>query len=189
MRCPHVFSTGRIVAQISNLLYRRFPLGWLFGEGRRQVSGARRRIEFCDTADWESALRGRRMLALNSYHCSRCTGDSGMSLARASVSPVAQIPNLPYRRILFCGAPLKLDASLRRTASRVEIGDTADWKSAIQQIGNLRYDAASAKHMWTAHAATEPQVFSFVSKARPDRWSKRCKSGSHSPLCKLCNTS
>ena len=53
----YVLSAARSVAQISNLLYRRFPIGWRFGEGRRQVSGARGRIEFCDTADWKSALR------------------------------------------------------------------------------------------------------------------------------------
>ena len=50
--------------QIFNLPYRRFVIGWTFGEGRRQVSWARGRIQFCDTADWKSALRARRMITL-----------------------------------------------------------------------------------------------------------------------------
>ena len=46
---------------------------------------------------------------------------------------VARISNLPYRRFVTCGRC----NLLRRPA---------DWKSAIQQIGNLRYAAASAAH-------------------------------------------
>ena len=45
---------------------------------------------------------------------------------------VAQISNLPYRRIPFCRAPPKPTASICRTASRLEIGDIADWKSALR---------------------------------------------------------
>jgi hypothetical protein len=58
---PDVFSAGHWVAQIPNLLYRRFPIGWRFGYSRRQGSGVGGRIEFCDTADWKSALRARGM--------------------------------------------------------------------------------------------------------------------------------
>ncbi|MBI4662054.1 MAG: hypothetical protein HY735_24795 [Verrucomicrobia bacterium] len=53
-----------------------------------------------------------------------------MNTATAA-SIVAQIFNLPYRRIAFCGSANSLTGrNLRRSA---------DCKSAIQQIGNLRY--------------------------------------------------
>jgi hypothetical protein len=37
----------------------------MFGEGSRRVFGGRGRIELCDTADWKSALRAKRMLTPN----------------------------------------------------------------------------------------------------------------------------
>jgi hypothetical protein len=50
---------------------------------------------------------------------------------------VAQISNLSYRRFVTCG--------------RYELcWHSADWKSAIQQIGNLRYDAAGAAPGWSS---------------------------------------
>jgi len=59
------------------------------------------------------------------------------------VFSVAQICNLLYRRIAFCGA--SASANCPRTFSR-----PADYKSAIRQITNLRYAAAlCAKHIWT----------------------------------------
>src|SRR5437588_11982255 len=45
---------------------------------------------------------------------------------------LTQIFNLLYRRIVFCGRPLKP----RRPGT---FGQSADYKSAIQQIENLRY--------------------------------------------------
>jgi hypothetical protein len=68
--------------------------------------------------------------------------------ARASPSPrgeyvfsVAQICNLLYRRIAFCGT----SASAKRART---FGPSADYKSAIRQITNLRYEVALyAKHI------------------------------------------
>src|ERR1041385_2970776 len=66
----------RGVAQISNLLYRRLPVGRLsVGPGLQNYS-MRCGLEIRDAADWKSALR-----------VTRGAGD------------VAQISNLPYRRL------------------------------------------------------------------------------------------
>src|SRR6266581_3586442 len=48
---------------------------------------------------------------------------------------VAQIFNLLYRRIAFCRASAN-------NRARSAFGQPADYKSAIQQIENLRYSAA-----------------------------------------------
>jgi hypothetical protein len=62
-RTPQTLGAATVVARVSNLLYRRLPVGW--------VSSGERRVEFqcalegrggCgleirDTADWKSALR------------------------------------------------------------------------------------------------------------------------------------
>ena len=61
----YLFSVGRPVTQIFNLLYRRFAIGWTFGMGRWLGFGARSRIQFCHTADCKSALPPRRLHALN----------------------------------------------------------------------------------------------------------------------------
>jgi sugar phosphate isomerase/epimerase len=46
------------VAQISNLLYRRFPIGQAFDSKEAVVVGTGPcRLETCGTADWKSALR------------------------------------------------------------------------------------------------------------------------------------
>jgi hypothetical protein len=51
------------------------------------------------------------------------------------VFSVAQICNLPYRRISFCGTS--------SSASALELfGRSADYKSAIRRITNLRYEPA-----------------------------------------------
>jgi hypothetical protein len=51
------------------------------------------------------------------------------------VFSVAQICNLLYRRIAFCAASA--------SASALDLfGRSADYKSAIRQITNLRYEAA-----------------------------------------------
>ncbi|MEW6301892.1 MAG: MBOAT family O-acyltransferase [Verrucomicrobiota bacterium] len=47
-----------IVAQVSNLLYRRFPIGRLFDRG--VADSARSGLETRDTADWKSALHRRQ---------------------------------------------------------------------------------------------------------------------------------
>ena len=51
-------SGASVVAQVSNLLYRRLPVGGPFvcAVDRRAVSG----LETRDTADWKSALRHTR---------------------------------------------------------------------------------------------------------------------------------
>ncbi len=47
------------VAQISNLLYRRLPVGKASGFRTGAGMGSNsRRLETCDTADWKSALQG-----------------------------------------------------------------------------------------------------------------------------------
>src|SRR5437899_234909 len=49
-----------LVAQISNLLYRRFPIGsWGFGR-HRGVLERPAGWKHCETADWKSALRWPR---------------------------------------------------------------------------------------------------------------------------------
>ncbi len=57
-RCSlHAFIEAH-VAQISNLLYRRFPIGRVTGSSERVGSFARPAgWKPCDTADWKSALR------------------------------------------------------------------------------------------------------------------------------------
>jgi aryl-phospho-beta-D-glucosidase BglC (GH1 family) len=76
---------------------------------------------------------------------------------------VAQISNLLCRRLPACG---RCDGLLR----------SADWKSAIQQIGNLRYSSAHAGHArslwligWLALAATASAgVVGFDAFSYPD---------------------
>src|SRR6476660_9372046 len=48
------------------------------------------------------------------------------------VFSVAQICNLLYRRIAFCGASAVTMRSNFRTLCRLQIGDTADYKSALR---------------------------------------------------------
>jgi len=133
---------GSGVAQVSNLPYRRLPVGRLHLLGR--VCG----LEIRDTADWKSALR-------------RAPGPRGR---------VAQVSNLPYRRLpvgrlhlpgRICGLEIRDTADWKSAlrlpvgcAARVsnlscrrlpvgrlyllgricglEIRDTADWKSALR---------------------------------------------------------
>jgi len=59
--------------------------------------------------------------------------------SRAVDQVVAQISNLPYRRA----------SSLRAVRKFRHVGPggrSADWKSAIQQIGNLRYVLAARRN-------------------------------------------
>ncbi len=51
-----VISSGSHVAQVSNLPYRRFPIGRM-SPLRDPRHETRRRLKRCDTADWKSALR------------------------------------------------------------------------------------------------------------------------------------
>jgi hypothetical protein len=44
---------------------------------------------------------------------------------------VAQVFNLPYRRISFCDVSEIPERSAWRPLCRLKIGDTADWKSAL----------------------------------------------------------
>jgi hypothetical protein len=58
-------------------------------------------------------------------------------------SIVAQICNLPYRRIAFCESRIFVRQSRKRTLCRLQIGDTADYKSALRprRSGGRRSDA------------------------------------------------
>jgi hypothetical protein len=51
---------------------------------------------------------------------------------------VAQILNLLYRRIVFCG-PVAIASGLDWTSARLDSTAHAECNSAIQQIQNLRY--------------------------------------------------
>src|SRR2546428_75016 len=46
------------VAQVSNLLYRRFPIGRASKQPARSSSRATSGLENSDTGDWKTALRG-----------------------------------------------------------------------------------------------------------------------------------
>jgi hypothetical protein len=52
-------SAGTNVAQICNLLYRRFAIGWVPDFSSASERFAACRMQFCDTADYKSALRSR----------------------------------------------------------------------------------------------------------------------------------
>src|SRR5262245_12611687 len=67
-----------------------------------------------------------------SRNCSMATGPHA---PKPVVFSVAQICNLPYRRIAFCGVGNCQHARI--------FGRSADYKSAIQQITNLRYEVVS----------------------------------------------
>jgi len=47
---------------------------------------------------------------------------------------VAQISNLLYRRLAACGAPINRTRTRFPGLCRLEIGDTADCKSALQTL-------------------------------------------------------
>src|SRR6185436_4644767 len=74
-----------------------------------------------------------------------------MAGAAELVFCVAQICNLLYRRIAFCGASTLQRASEGRGSNwqgARTFGRSADCKSAIRQITNLRYEGAlCAKHI------------------------------------------
>jgi hypothetical protein len=64
----------RNVAQISNLLYRRFPIGRLHAHSTRIPDATSAGWKHCDTADWKSALRTGRLgirRALSAVVCLR----------------------------------------------------------------------------------------------------------------------
>jgi len=58
--------TAECVAQLLNLLYRRFAIGrrpprrWPSDSTVRRRRRPVSRLQTCDTADWKSALRGKR---------------------------------------------------------------------------------------------------------------------------------
>src|SRR5438552_3627636 len=51
--------SGESVAQVSNLLYRRFPIGGMRRDSPRSNACGAGGLEIRDTADWKSALRPR----------------------------------------------------------------------------------------------------------------------------------
>jgi len=99
------------VAQVSNLLYRRLPAGGASAGLARSVARPLRGLEIRDTADWKSALQA--------------TGAAIPAL-------VAQVSNLPYRRLPAGRASASLPHSDVRQLRGLEIRDTADWKSALR---------------------------------------------------------
>jgi len=100
-----------LVAQVSNLPYRRLPAGRAVASLPRSDVRQLRGLEIRDTADWKSALQA--------------TGAAIPAL-------VAQVSNLPYRRLPAGRAVASLPHSDVRQLRRLEIRDTADWKSALQ---------------------------------------------------------
>jgi len=73
---------------------------------------------------------------------------------------VAQVSNLLYRRASSLHAV--------RTISRARrFGRSADWKSAIQQVGNLRYGELAGLCQWPCGAAGAARalIFNLVSTA------------------------
>ena len=51
------FAGPALVAQVSNLLYRRFPIGRVSKFGWVPLNQRDAGWKHCDTADWKSALR------------------------------------------------------------------------------------------------------------------------------------
>src|SRR5205085_796225 len=98
-----------LVAQVSNLLYRRFPIGRAPRKLARLNGRSAGGLEIRDTADRKSALRGEPCAAL-----------------------VAQVSNLLYRRFPIGRAPRELARLNGRSAGGSEIRDTADRKSALR---------------------------------------------------------
>jgi signal transduction histidine kinase len=58
---------------------------------------------------------------------------------------VAQISNLPYRRFATCGRCEVSNAHGLAAPSRLQVGDTADWKSALRPDPSLPYFEAGLK--------------------------------------------
>src|SRR5678809_1403722 len=69
-------------------------------------------------------------------------------------SSVAQICNLPYRRIAFCESRIFVRQSRKRTLCRLQIGDTADYKSALRsgRAGGRRSNFAEISEGVVANA-------------------------------------
>ena len=88
--------------------------------------------------------------AVRNHEVSPYASSSGVTGWRGPTGGVAQISNLLYRRIPFCRA---------RTAMRWQLSRRpADWKSAIRQIGNLRYLPGN-RRTWRRRAGSPPQPF------------------------------
>jgi hypothetical protein len=103
------------VAQVSNLLYRRLPVGSAWKQPARPNARGGCGLEIRDTADWKSALQ-----------------------RQSALPDVAQVSNLLYRRLPVGSAwkePVRPNA---RGVCGLEIRDTADWKSALRRQSALR---------------------------------------------------
>jgi len=98
------------VAQVSNLLYRRLPVGTVSQSPSRSSLRGLCGLEICATADWKSALR---------------------PTASASAGWVAQVSNLLYRRLPVGTVSQSPSRSSLRGLCGLEIRATADWKSAL----------------------------------------------------------
>src|SRR5205823_3758806 len=65
-----------------------------------------------------------------------------LARGNAMEAGVAQICNLPYRRIAFCGRGKIPESQEPEHACRLQIGDTADYKSALRYAELHSADAA-----------------------------------------------
>ena len=73
------------------------------------------------------------------------------------LGPVAQIPNLLYRRASSLRAVINRRCSAVLTLCRLEIGDTADWKSALlrMQLWRVKFIRGSQVHRYSSGLCTE----------------------------------
>src|SRR6266850_4479921 len=69
-----------------------------------------------------------------------------LDIVSAGRDQVAQVSNLPYRSASSLPGPCGCEAIC-------VFEDVADWKSAIQQVGNLRYRAGGLFAIWRHFAA------------------------------------
>src|SRR5258706_8455109 len=90
-----------------------------------------RRFPLAVALDLPGIMRTRRRKTVKNGWCACRPLPTQLKLAY--VFSVAQICNLPYRRIAFCGQVGKCECA--RTLGRLcrlQIGDTADYKSALR---------------------------------------------------------
>src|SRR6266550_454315 len=122
-----ILAAGK-VAQIFNLLYRGFAIRTAAGFSMlRRDLRAVCRMQFGDTADCKSALRGTGAFTLIELLVVIAI------IAILAAGKVAQIFNLLYRgfaiRLAAGSSKLRRD---RRAVCRMQFGDTADCKSALR---------------------------------------------------------
>jgi len=102
-----------VVAQVSNLLYRRLPVGK--AATYHHACG----LEIRDTADWKSALQGSRFQSAERQLGHRACG--------LEIRDTAD-----WKSALQGSRFQSAERQLGNRACGLEIRDTADWKSALQ---------------------------------------------------------